>query len=299
MKKLATCLLLIFAITATAQQQLVPNFNLNNGTKQLNVVTKTTKKSNSYIVSGTIHDNLTKKTLEKTQLVVFKKNKPERLVTNINEKRKGTTISQKTKYHRYTSTYSSETGTYEIELKPGEEYKIVATLNGFDSNVKHFNTLSESKKQIPISFEMKNQEIFYNKKKQTLLKIDEIQFEINQSEISNSSKVALEKVRDLLNKYELMEIEIGVHTSSLGNDGSNLILSESRAQAIYEHLSAIGIEDIDRVSFKGYGETNLLNDCSNGMRCRPSQHSKNRRVEFVVLKNYGKHINRINAVSFN
>jgi hypothetical protein len=35
---------------------------------------------------------------------------------------------------------------------------------------------------------------------------------------------------------------------------------------------------------KGFGETELVNKCSDGVQCSEAEHQKNRRSEFIVLK---------------
>ncbi len=38
----------------------------------------------------------------------------------------------------------------------------------------------------------------------------------------------------------------------------------------------------ERVNFKGYGESKLINQCKNGVRCSDEDHQANRRTEFKV-----------------
>jgi outer membrane protein OmpA-like peptidoglycan-associated protein len=40
----------------------------------------------------------------------------------------------------------------------------------------------------------------------------------------------------------------------------------------------------DRMQFKGYGETKLVNECKDGVKCTEEKHQANRRTEFTVLK---------------
>ena len=42
--------------------------------------------------------------------------------------------------------------------------------------------------------------------------------------------------------------------------------------------------DPDRITGKGYGETQLINECADGVSCTEAQHAKNRRTEFVIIK---------------
>ncbi len=47
-------------------------------------------------------------------------------------------------------------------------------------------------------------------------------------------------------------------------------------------LEKAGISS-DRISGKGFGETQLENKCSNGVKCSKADHQLNRRSEFIVV----------------
>ena len=79
-----------------------------------------------------------------------------------------------------------------------------------------------------------------------------------------------------------LRIELGGHTDSQGSDSYNMTLSEQRAKAVVDYLVKNGIAS-DRLESKGYGETKLVNECENGVKCSPEQHQQNRRTEFTVL----------------
>jgi peptidoglycan-associated lipoprotein len=38
----------------------------------------------------------------------------------------------------------------------------------------------------------------------------------------------------------------------------------------------------DRLTGKGFGETQLVNKCANGVKCTEKEHQENRRSEFIV-----------------
>jgi len=77
-------------------------------------------------------------------------------------------------------------------------------------------------------------------------------------------------------------VEIGSHTDAQGSDQFNLTLSENRAKNIIEYLISKGV-DSSRLIGVGYGETKLLNSCTNGVSCSDQQHLTNRRTEFKVF----------------
>ena len=80
-----------------------------------------------------------------------------------------------------------------------------------------------------------------------------------------------------------LRIEIGSHTDSRGDDAYNMTLSQQRAQSVVNYLVSKGISR-DRLVAKGYGETRLVNKCSNGVDCTEAEHQQNRRTEFRIIQ---------------
>ncbi len=78
-------------------------------------------------------------------------------------------------------------------------------------------------------------------------------------------------------------IELGSHTDSRGNDQYNQSLSQRRANAAVQYIIGKGI-DKSRITAKGYGESRLVNGCSNGVSCSVADHQLNRRTEFTITK---------------
>ena len=53
-------------------------------------------------------------------------------------------------------------------------------------------------------------------------------------------------------KYNI-NILIEGHTDSIGNSNSNLLLSNNRAQSVYDYLVSKSVKN-DQISFKGFGD---------------------------------------------
>ena len=87
----------------------------------------------------------------------------------------------------------------------------------------------------------------------------------------------------LLKRNSLIAIEIAAHTDSKGSDPQNLALSYRRAEQVVKYIYKKGIE-IKRISGNGYGESQLLNNCDDGVPCTEAQHKLNRRVELIIRK---------------
>ena len=107
--------------------------------------------------------------------------------------------------------------------------------------------------------------------------LDNIFFETARWELLDVSKVALDHVAEALLAHPAMQVEIGGHTDAVGDDASNLRLSQQRAQAVREYLVSRGVPAA-RLAHKGYGETQPVatNDTEEGR-------AQNRRTTFTVI----------------
>ncbi len=109
-------------------------------------------------------------------------------------------------------------------------------------------------------------------------RINDIYFPFNSFDLTNESKVVLDQLIDFLHENQNISIEIQGHTDNIGNDASNLKLSESRAQSVYNYLVEKEIS-ATRLSYKGFGKSMPVagNDTEEGR-------AKNRRTVFVITR---------------
>ena len=112
------------------------------------------------------------------------------------------------------------------------------------------------------------------KLKNTLLTT--IPFANNSADISPGSLTAIDEYIIMLKENKFFNIEIGGHTSSIGTEIYNQGISDKRAKVVFDYLISEGIE-IERITYKGYGETKLLDSGNNSIA-----HDKNRRIEFKI-----------------
>ena len=112
--------------------------------------------------------------------------------------------------------------------------------------------------------------------------IKEIYFDLNKSDIRPDAAIELAKIVEVMKQYPKMKIDIRSHTDSRASDAYNLALSDRRAKSTLEWIVKQGIER-KRLTAKGYGETRLVNRCSNGVECTEEEHQANRRSEFIVV----------------
>jgi outer membrane protein OmpA-like peptidoglycan-associated protein len=113
--------------------------------------------------------------------------------------------------------------------------------------------------------------------------IDPIYFDYGKSFIRPDASIELDKIVDILNDYPAMEIDVRSHTDSRSSSTFNMNLSDRRAKATIDYLVSKGINS-NRLTGRGYGETQLVNHCSNGVQCSNDEHQQNRRSEFIITK---------------
>ncbi|UBM58867.1 OmpA family protein [Marinilongibacter aquaticus] len=117
-----------------------------------------------------------------------------------------------------------------------------------------------------------------------LYRIENIYYDYGKHTIRKDAKRSLnDRVMPLLQKYPQIEIEIRSHTDSRSSAEFNQKLSEQRAQEVVLYLQKRGIS-ANRLKFHGYGESQLVNECADGVDCSEEMHQQNRRTEFLVLK---------------
>ena len=79
-----------------------------------------------------------------------------------------------------------------------------------------------------------------------------------------------------------MKVDVRSHTDSRQTTQYNANLSERRAQATIAWMVKQDIAK-ERLTGKGYGESQLTNKCSDNVPCTEEEHQKNRRSEFIIL----------------
>lgn len=118
------------------------------------------------------------------------------------------------------------------------------------------------------------------------LNIPIIYFDLDKSFIRPDAAVELTKVLNLMKEYPQMRVDIRSHTDCRASYAYNERLSDRRAKSTREWLINQGIE-AERLTAKGYGESQLLNDCAceptNESHCTEEEHQLNRRSEFIVM----------------
>jgi outer membrane protein OmpA-like peptidoglycan-associated protein len=167
----------------------------------------------------------------------------------------------------------------------GEIHLLVEGCNDFDVEATHDFYLNNLfyydgfKKMVVIEL--------YKKELDNIIGIDKIMYEVAKYEVPSTAIPQLTKLATLLKKNRDIKIELSSHTDSRGDLALNQTLSQKRSEHIVNFLVSAGVNSNQMVA-KGYGETKLLNECTDGAPCTEEQHEKNRRTEFRILEIMGK-----------
>lgn len=114
------------------------------------------------------------------------------------------------------------------------------------------------------------------------IRLNNIYYDYNDAKILKDAKDDLNYLKSIMDDNPTIVIELSSHTDSRGSDDYNMKLSQRRADSARDYLIKQGIAP-DRIVAKGYGETQLLNKCANGVDCTDEEHRLNRRTEFKII----------------
>lgn len=181
-------------------------------------------------------------------------------------------------------TIASEKGIYQFKIECNKKYYVRASKETYNTNEKSFDAVSiigTSTLDIELKRNVFPIEVGTDLAK--LFNISIIYFDLDKWNIRPDAAEDLEKIIQVLHQYPAMTIDIRSHTDSRQTHKYNEQLSDKRANSTLEFIVNNGIAR-NRLTAKGYGETQLLNNCADNQPCSEEEHQKNRRSEFIVVK---------------
>ncbi|PHS10475.1 MAG: cell envelope biogenesis protein OmpA [Kordia sp.] len=177
--------------------------------------------------------------------------------------------------NKITNKTTDENGNVQFKYECNQAFKVEANrelyLNNSIAIAKTDN--KEVSEQLPLDIIIVDNKVMLNP----------IFFELDKHNITAQGATELDKLVAIMNKYPEMIISAESHTDSRGKDSYNLALSDRRAKSTAQHVISKGI-DASRITGKGKGETQLINECANGVKCSEEAHQANRRSEFIIVK---------------
>lgn len=173
---------------------------------------------------------------------------------------------------------SDKDGAYSFEVDCDKNYKVLAFKPDYKDDWKELETDNENEKDNTADLNLvpliNDNEIVINP----------IFFDFDKWNIRPDAAYELENIVSVMRAHPDMVIKIESHTDSRGSDKYNMKLSDRRAKSTRDYLYTRNIAKERIESAIGYGETQLLNKCSNGVKCTKEEHQLNRRSKFIILK---------------
>ncbi|WET02137.1 OmpA family protein [Flavobacterium sp. YJ01] len=179
-------------------------------------------------------------------------------------------------------TFSDGSGKYTFPVECGKIYFVRAEKPEY--NTKEVTvTISKTTgtTSLPIALEKSSCKVTIGDDLGVCFGIKMIYFDLDKSNIRTEAALDLEKILVVLNENPTMKLDIRSHTDSRATHQYNAALSERRAKSTIKWLIKNGISP-NRLTGKGYGETQLVNKCSDGVKCTEEEHQANRRSEFII-----------------
>ncbi|MDG5493127.1 OmpA family protein [Psychroserpens sp. SPM9] len=165
------------------------------------------------------------------------------------------------------------------------EYLVRGQKDTYASDEKRFTTPKKKQKlEIELLLEKDEKGIGEGTDLAVTLGIPIIYFDFDKSNIRPDAEVELQKVIAVLKKYPNMTIDVRSHTDSRATFAYNDALSNRRNKSTIKYIIEVGGISADRLTGKGYGESQLVNGCSDGVKCTEEEHQLNRRSEFIIVK---------------
>ena len=160
----------------------------------------------------------------------------------------------------------------------GYETKYIATseLEGYMNESVSFSTSGEDYGTIKQVINVEKVEVGQK------FTMENIFYDFDKWDILPASEIELDKLVKVMKDNPNWKVELGSHTDSRGSDAYNLKLSQKRSESAVDYIVSKGISK-DRIIAKGYGETQLVNKCDDGIPCSEEEHQMNRRTEFKIL----------------
>lgn len=211
-------------------------------------------------ISGTVRDKITNELLVGATVKVIDENNDEIM-----------------------TTITDSEGSYSLLLDCNQGNFVRAQIQGYVPSEEYIGKSDDKPKIIDFYLERDTITAGFGDDLAKLLQLSTIYFDFDKYNIRKDSEVEVEKVIAAMEKYPSLKIKVNSHTDSRGKDSYNLWLSQKRAESTVNYMIDKGISK-DRVEGEGFGETKLVNECANGVKCSAKNHELNRRSEFIIVE---------------
>lgn len=176
------------------------------------------------------------------------------------------------------TSVTGQDGKTRFKLRQNTDYTVLGSKEGFFSNSAEVSTVGKTVSEdmnITLVLEMEVMQL------NQPVALKNIYYDFDKANIRPDAAVELDRLVKIMNDNPNILVELASHTDSRGSHAYNQRLSQRRADAAVKYIVTKGVEK-KRITAKGYGETKLLNNCKDGVKCSEAEHQLNRRTEFTV-----------------
>jgi outer membrane protein OmpA-like peptidoglycan-associated protein len=186
------------------------------------------------------------------------------------------------KFNVIKEVIADEKGYYEFEVECDTNYYIRGEKDGYETKEQKIKIPNDTgKTDLPIQLEKKIKPVTIGDDLAKAFGIKEIYFDLDKWNIRPDAALELEKILDVMKQYPSMKLDVRSHTDSRASHKYNEKLSDRRAKSTIAWLVKNGVAS-DRLDGRGYGETQLVNHCADGVQCTEAEHQLNRRSQFII-----------------
>lgn len=161
-----------------------------------------------------------------------------------------------------------------VNIKADSSYSVFASKKGYIDVNSNFNFTDSAVIKLNLSLQKIEKDLTFE--------IENLLFDYGKYDLREDSKKELDKLSEFLKTNNTIKIQLSSHTDSRYGKEFNYNLSKNRSKSCLDYLLSQGI-DARRIKTRAYGESRLLNRCSDGVECSEEEHQVNRRTEIKIL----------------
>ncbi|HAH25889.1 MAG TPA: hypothetical protein DCL77_19380 [Prolixibacteraceae bacterium] len=167
-------------------------------------------------------------------------------------------------------------GIIRMKMNNSTDYTFNITAEGYFPKSVKYSTVGKDADEYTLTIAM--QKLSSGKQ----FTLENLYYDLNKSDIRPDAALVLNDLAEMLHENPEVRIEINSHTDSRASADYNMKLSQRRSESVVEYLIGKGIVP-DRLVAKGFGETQLINKCADGIDCPEEIHQANRRTVIEIL----------------
>ena len=178
--------------------------------------------------------------------------------------------------------YTDQNGQFEYYLPRDKDYTVTIEKDGQKATRQITTKDMGENEELAMAFDITDPNGRNPFAAGTVIQMPNIYYNFNDASIRPDAQTDLDALATILQQFPELRVELASHTDSRGGTRYNEKLSQRRAESAQAYLADKGI-DAERTVPKGYGESQLKNNCSDGIPCSEYDHQVNRRTEFRIL----------------